>query len=75
MLRRRLDVRLPVPGSDRDVEVFKQDDADHYTSLGWIVTGFWARTAIFGPELNRYFLAVPCHDKREAEVSVYETSP
>jgi DNA-binding response OmpR family regulator len=26
-------------------------------------------------EENRYFLAVPRHDKREAEVRVYETSP
>ena len=60
---------------DQFVEVFKQDDADHYTSLGTIASGFRAKTAIFVPELNRYFLAVPRHDKREAEVRVYETSP
>jgi DNA-binding beta-propeller fold protein YncE len=60
---------------DQFVEVFKQDDADHYTSFGKIASGFRAKTAIFVPELNRYFLAVPRHAKREAEVRVYETIP
>jgi len=56
---------------DQFVEVFKQDDADHYTSLGKIETGFRAKTAILVPELNRYFLAVPRHNS-EAQVRVYE---
>jgi len=60
---------------DQFVEVFKQDDADHYTSLGKIATGLRAKTAIFVPGLNRYFLAVPRHDKIEAEVRVYESTP
>ena len=60
---------------DQFVEVFKQDDPDHYTSLGKIASGFRAKTAIFVPELNRYFLAVPRHGKREAEVRVYEPIP
>ncbi len=60
---------------DQFVEIFKQDDADHYTSLGKIASGFRAKTAIFVPELNRYFLALPRHDKREAEVRVYEPTP
>ena len=60
---------------DQFVEVFKQDDADHYTSLGKIASGFRAKTAIFVPELNRYFLAVPRHAKSEAEVRVYEPIP
>jgi hypothetical protein len=60
---------------DQFVEVFKQDDADHYESLGKITTGFRAKTAIFVPELNRYYLAVPRHGNRQAEVSVYEPAP
>jgi len=60
---------------DQFVEVFKQGDADHYTSLGKIASGFRAKTAILVPELNRYFLAVPRHAKREAEVRVYEPIP
>ena len=60
---------------DQFVEVFKQDDADHHTSLGKIASGFRAKTALFVPELNRYFLAVPHHGKQEAEVRVYEPIP
>ena len=60
---------------DQFVEVFKQDDADHYKSLGKIATGFRAKTAIFVPELNRYYLAVPRHGNRQAEVKVYEPEP
>ena len=60
---------------DQFVEVFKQDDADHYTSLGKIASGFRAKTAIFVPEMNRYFLAVPRHGNKEAEVRVYEPTP
>jgi DNA-binding beta-propeller fold protein YncE len=60
---------------DQFVEVFKQDDADHYTSLGKIASGFRAKTALFVPELNRYFLAVPRHGKTEAEVKIYEPIP
>jgi len=60
---------------DQFVEVFRQDDADHYTSLGKTASGFRAKTALFVPELNRYFLAVPRHGKKLAEVRVYEPTP
>ena len=60
---------------DQFVEVFKQGDAAHYPSLGKIASGFRAKTAIFVPELNRYFLAVPRHGTKEAQVRVYEPTP
>ena len=60
---------------DHFVEVFKQDDADHYTSLGKVASGFRAKTALFVPDLNRYFLAVPRHGNRGAQVRVYEPMP
>ena len=60
---------------DQFVEVVKQDDADHYTSLGKTASGFRAKTALFVPELNRYFLAVPRYAQRQAEVRVYEPIP
>jgi hypothetical protein len=60
---------------DQFVEVFQQDDADHYTSLGKMAGGFRAKTAMFVPELNRYFLAVPRRGNKGAEVRVYEPSP
>ena len=46
---------------DAFVEVVKQDDVDQYTSLGKVPSGFRAKTAIFVPELNRYYLAEPRH--------------
>src|SRR5215472_12526210 len=60
---------------DGFVEIFNQDDADHYTSLGKVPGGFRAKTAIFIPELNRYYLAGPRHAGREAAVRVYEPVP
>ena len=60
---------------DQFVEVFKQDGADHYTSLGKTASGFRAKTALFVPELNRYFVAVPHHGNKDAEVRVYEPTP
>jgi DNA-binding beta-propeller fold protein YncE len=60
---------------DGFVEVFKQDDADKYTSLGKVAGGFRAKTAIFVPDLNRYYLAVPAHAGRPAEVKVFEPVP
>lgn len=58
---------------DGSVDVFSQKDADNYSLLARVPGSFRAKTAILVPELNRYYLAVPHHDKREAEVRVYET--
>jgi DNA-binding beta-propeller fold protein YncE len=66
--------RIYVAG-DQFVDVFDQKDADHYNRLGRIPGSFRAKTAILVPELNRYYLAVPHHEKHEAEVRVYEVQP
>jgi YVTN family beta-propeller protein len=58
---------------DQFVDVFEQKDADHYAPLGKVPGGFRAKTGILVPELNRYYLAVPAHAGKEAEVRVYET--
>ena len=60
---------------DQLVEVFEQKDADHYDLLGRIPGSFRAKTAILVPELQRYFLAVPHHGQKNAEVRVYEVQP
>lgn len=54
------------------VDVFEQKDADHYEQIGHIPTAFRAKTAILIPELNRYYLAVPQHEKQSAELRVYD---
>jgi DNA-binding beta-propeller fold protein YncE len=66
--------RIYVAG-DQFVDVFEQKDADHYALLARIPGSFRAKTAILVPELNRYYLAVPHHENKDAEVRVYDTQP
>jgi DNA-binding beta-propeller fold protein YncE len=63
--------RLYLAG-DGAVDVFEQKDADRYNLLAQIPGSFRAKTGLYVPELNRYYLAVPHHDKQEAEVRVYD---
>jgi DNA-binding beta-propeller fold protein YncE len=60
---------------DGFVDVFEQKDPDHYSLLAHLPGAFRAKTAILVPELNRYYLAVPHHDGKEAEVRVYDVQP
>lgn len=60
---------------DGFVDVFVQNDADHYSLLSHMPGSFRAKTAILVPELNRYYLAVPHHNGKEAEVRVYDVQP
>jgi DNA-binding beta-propeller fold protein YncE len=60
---------------DQFVDVFEQIDPDHYALLARIPGNFRAKTAILVPELNRYYLAVPHHESKEAEVRVYDIQP
>jgi DNA-binding beta-propeller fold protein YncE len=55
--------------------VFHQKDADHYELLAKIPTGFRAKTGVLVPEWNRYYLGVPHHAGKDAEVRVYEVQP
>lgn len=60
---------------DGFLDVFDQKDADHYVLLAKIPGAFRAKTGILVPELNRYYLAVPHHAGKEAEVRVYDIQP
>jgi hypothetical protein len=66
--------RLYLAG-DGALDVFEQKDPDHYALLAKIPGGFRAKTGILLPELNRYYLAVPHHENKDAEVRVYEIQP
>ena len=57
------------------LDVFQQTDPDHYDRISHIPTAFRAKTAILIPELNKYYLAVPHHEKQVAELRVYEVLP
>jgi DNA-binding beta-propeller fold protein YncE len=66
--------RLYLAG-DQFIDVFEQKDPDHYALLAKIPGSFRAKTGILVPELNRYYLAVPHHAGKEAEVRVYDIQP
>src|SRR5712692_4792811 len=57
------------------VFVYQQRDADHYTQIGRIPTRPGAGTSFWSPELNRYYVAAPAHDKEEAAILVFEPQP
>ena len=60
---------------DGYLDVFQQQDGDHYSLLGHVQGSFRAKTGILVPELNHYYLAVPHHEGKEAEVRVYDILP
>lgn len=60
---------------DQYLDVFEQKDPDHYALLARIPGAFRAKTGILVPEWNRYYLAVPSHAGKEAEVRVYDIQP
>lgn len=66
--------RIYVAG-DQYLDVFEQKDPDHYALLTRIPGAFRAKTGILVPEWNRYYLAVPHHGGKEAEVRVYDIQP
>jgi hypothetical protein len=78
--------RIYVTG-DGSVSVFEQRDADHYSKLAEIPTGYRAKTSTYVPELNRLYIAVSSRGKRaggklvepepgsQVEVRIYEAQP
>jgi len=57
------------------LDVFQEKDADHYERTGHIATSFRAKTGTFVPELDKFYLAVPHHEKQVAELRVYDVLP
>ena len=62
-------------GRDNDVGsvfVYRQKDADHYELLGKIPTRAGAGTSFWSPELNRYYVAAPAQEGKDAAILVFE---
>jgi DNA-binding beta-propeller fold protein YncE len=57
---------------DGTVDVYQQNGADNYKLLGKIISGPVAKTGRLVPELNKFFVAVPAHDRESARILVYE---
>src|SRR5260370_16348002 len=57
---------------DGDADVYEQSDPDNYKLLAKVPTGPVGRTALLVPDLKRYFVAVPQHGTRGAQVLVFD---
>jgi len=57
------------------IDVYQQDDADHYRSVQTISTGASSPTSIFAPELNEYFVVLEKNDRDSARVQIYSVNP
>ncbi len=64
--------RLYVSGGEGFVDVVQLQAGDRYEPLTKTPTRPMARTSLFVPELNRYYVALPRKDTESAEIRVYE---
>jgi DNA-binding beta-propeller fold protein YncE len=64
--------RVYVATGEGFVNVFKEIDADHYKEIGKVATGPLGKTGLLVPSLNEYFVAVPPHGDKCAEVLVFK---
>src|ERR1700733_855906 len=58
--------------TDGFVDVFDQNDLNHYVSRGSVASGAKGRTARLVPELNRLFVAVPQTPTSSAHILAFE---
>jgi len=61
-----------VIGGEGSIDIFSQQDADHYKLMTQIPTAAGARTGLWVPELNRLYVAIPQRGTQQAEIRVYE---
>lgn len=57
------------------INVFQQQDDGHCEAIGRMATAAGARTALFVPELNRLYLAVPHRGTQTAQILAYAVQP
>jgi DNA-binding beta-propeller fold protein YncE len=63
--------RVYVATGEGFVNIFKETDPDHYQAIGKIPTGPLGKTGILVPAIKEYFVAVPPHGTKCAEVMVF----
>ena len=62
-------------GGEGYVDLFSQEDADHYELATRVSTASGARTGLWVSELNQLYIAVPHRGSQEAEIRVYKLQP
>ena len=64
--------RIYVSCGEGFVNIFQQQDADHYNAIVSVPTAQGARTSLLVPELHRFYVAVPHIPNQEAKILVYQ---
>jgi DNA-binding beta-propeller fold protein YncE len=54
------------------VFVYQQNSADRYEFIGKIPTRPGAGTSFWSPEMDRYYVAAPAHDREDAAILVFQ---
>ncbi len=67
--------RIYVSGGQGAISVVDQVDANHYRLRTTVPTAPGARTSLFVPQLDRFYLAVPRRGDRAAEMRIYAVNP
>jgi YVTN family beta-propeller protein len=67
--------RIYVACGEGFVDVFGLEGADRYKRIAHIPTAKGARTALFVPDMDILYLAVPARGKQSAEIRVFKTRP
>ena len=57
------------------LDVFKEGGPDKIDLVAKVPTAFRAKTGVLVPELKRYYLGVPRHENKSAELRIYEVTP
>jgi len=63
--------RVYVAAGEGFVNIYKEIDPDHFQAIGKVPTGPLGKTGLLVPSLNEYFVAVPPHGAKCAEVMVF----
>lgn len=67
--------RIYASGGEGYVAAYQQSGADHYEELAKTQTRANARTSLWVPQLDRYYVALPADVGHGAEVTVYQPAP
>jgi DNA-binding beta-propeller fold protein YncE len=67
--------RIYIAGGKGFLDIFQQLNPDDYQPMTKIPTAAGARTALFVPELDRLYVAVPHRGSQRAELRVYSAQP
>jgi DNA-binding beta-propeller fold protein YncE len=62
----------PAGASDGSVDIFNQDDPNHYSPVAKMSSAGEGKNGIYVPQVHRYFVGVPDHGSDPASILVFE---